>query len=451
MASIIVKTEPEPDVIQEEVHFEFEEIQDPLTALETNVHLRRKEIVDMFDNLNKVVNKKLENYLFQLDEIHALHKQDIIIKIKQHDDLKKSKSHLEQANIQTLISTVNHIDEELKKIESQIEEMKDIKCTSNMSSFEEAINDVLLIEHYELNSSYCPSPVVKSDPTSSIVRAKQEYSTLQNVSPGIDLPQINTPNAIVVDKQTGVLYIADRGNHCILAFTDSGECISIIKDPELRNPNRLSITDRYIYVTCLIDGQKKGNKLISSHLIKIDKIDHCPITILKLEERLLRICPYGAGIIVTDYVTHYARFYDSAMRLLSANKFVSPYFDNNTKIYDITLFNGELYLLSQGLRFPVQIFSIACEIMKCVQLSIPLAGAYYFCIDPNQLRIIISDTEANQIKVFNLAGECLCIVGPEGDISHDIVSPRGIDIDSNGAIFVCDMKEVNSIRLFKIT
>ncbi|KAI6660944.1 hypothetical protein LOD99_13667 [Oopsacas minuta] len=462
MASISIKQELEADTStnSDELHeIKHREI-NPLSALDDNLELRRQEMHDIFANFHKMIDMKLKLLLEELSHTYKKQKEDIQVKISQKDQLEKSKIHLRHANIESLEPTLMQINKEIENIEESIFQMREIKISWNIDSFATALTNILVIEAEKpLNSSkhaYIPKPASSTASTvSTPPLANYSYShsgddtkTIRNITQGQGEDQISTPNDMVVDKVTGNIFVADRANHRVQVFDFSGAHLYEMIDRDLRSPNRLCITDRYLYVTCIMEPQRKANKCISSHVMKFDKTDQEAVSILKLEDKLIRICSFDSGILCTDYMSHYVRHYDSAFRLLTANKLSSPYFTNSTKVYDIILMDKELYVLSQGSMYPIQVFNPSCTIIRCITLSSPLVGAYYFCLDKGKSTIVISDTEGNMVKVFNRLGECICVIGEGGDIPCTLTSPRGVDIDSNGNIIVCDTRESFIIQSF---
>ena len=459
MASIAIKQELEADNCTSPADMlpQREEPLNPLSALDDNLTIRRREMQDVFTNFHNMIDMKLKLLLEELNHTYQNQKEEIQIKISQKEQLDKSKAHLRHANIESLEPTLVQINNEIGNIEQSIIQMKDVKITWYTDSFTVALSNILVIEtEKQLNSKlicYLPNATSSSASTPTLATFSYSHSsedtrTIKNITQGQGNIQISTPNDMVVDKPSGYIYVADRANHRVQVFDSSGTHQYEIVDRDLRSPNRLCITSRYLYVTCIMEPQRKANKSVSSHVIKFDKVDQAAVSILRLEDKLIRICSIGSGILCTDYMSHYVRHYDSAFRIVTANKLSSPYFTSSTKIYDMILVDKELYVLSQGSLYPVQVFSPSCTIIRCITLSSPLVGAYYFCLDKGKENVIISDTEGNMVKIFNRAGECICIIGEGGDIPCRLASPRGVDVDMHGNIIVCDTKDNFIIQSF---
>ena len=466
MASVCIKQEPEVDtsgVHSTEVHTfmktEPPVEEDPLSALDESLKIRKQEMQNVVLNFHKMIDEKLNLLLEELSQTYKTQKEEIQVKICQKEQLDKSKSHLRHANIESLEPTLIQINNEVSNIEQSIFQMKDINITWNKDAFTTALDNILVIETDKILNfkSITCIPNTTSSSASTPILALASYThntddarTIKNITQGHGDKQISTPNDMAIDKGSGYIYVADRSNHRIQVFDETGIHQYKIADKDLRSPNRLCITDRYLFVTCIMEPQRKQTKNVSSHVIRFDKVDQEPLSILRLEDKLIRICCYNSGILCTDYMSHYVRHYDSAFRMVSANKLVSPYFTSSTKIYEIVLADKELYVLSQGSQYPLQVFSTTCTIIRCVNLSSPLVGAYYFCLDKMKSKIIISDTEGNLVRVFDRSGECVCIIGEgeDTDIPCDLYSPRGVDIDAHGNIVVCDTKENYIIQRF---
>ena len=455
MASISIKQEADTEMHTGELlSIAQEERDDPLSALDENLAIRKHELEEVFSDFHRMVETKMNFLLEELSKTYKSQKEMIQIKISQKDQLHKSKAHLRHANIESLEPTLIQINNEIRNIEQSIFEKKDIKITWHTEAFTAALNNILLIEAEKPNKQLYNQKCVSSTASTPTIanfsysQSGDETRTIRNITQGHGDDQISTPNDMVVDKDSGNIYVADRANHRVQVYDYTGLHQYEMVDRDLRSPNRLCITNRYLYVTCIMEPQRKANKSISSHIIKFDKVDQEAVSILRLEDKLIRICSIDSGILCTDYMSHYVRHFDSAFRIVTANKLSSPYLTSNTKIYDIILVEAELYVLSQGSLYPLQVFSPSCTILRCISLTSPLVGAYYFCLDRTKSTIVISDTEGNVVKVFNQSGECICVIGEGGDISCMLNSPRGVDIDSHGSIIVCDTRDSYIIQSF---
>ena len=97
---------------------------------------------------------------------------------------------------------------------------------------------------------------------------------------------------------------------------------------------------------------------------------------------------------------------------------------------------------SFSLPFPLQIFNLEGELVKCLIKENEIGLSEFFSID-RMGNIIVSDSWRNQIKIFS----------KEGDVLHTITSamlpgdqkfsyPRGVAIDKKNRIIIanCNLK-----------
>ena len=73
--------------------------------------------------------------------------------------------------------------------------------------------------------------------------------------------------------------------------------------------------------------------------------------------------------------------------------------------------------------------------------------AEYFSLDRN-MNIIVSDTGADSVKVFNREGQLVATIGHEGTGPGELYDPEGIDINKEGLIIVVDNKDSHKLQFF---
>ena len=125
----------------------------------------------------------------------------------------------------------------------------------------------------------------------------------------------------------------------------------------------------------------------------------------------------------------------------------SPHITEDTTLCDMKLAPSLFIVLFHMCPYPVQSFSRDGTLMHSIVSQEQLIGAGYFCLD-RHMNIIISDTFAHSIKVFNREGQLVATIGQEGTEPGQFQSPRGIAINREGLIVVVDLKNSHRLQFF---
>lgn len=111
---------------------------------------------------------------------------------------------------------------------------------------------------------------------------------------------------------------------------------------------------------------------------------------------------------------------------------------------------GEIFVLDHSENGFVHIFSMeGVKLETITTINKPrVMATSFFCIDKEE-NLVISDTEANTIKVFTRGGKNLKIIGQEGERPGDLMYPRGVCCREEGNCYlVASSNEHFTVQMF---
>eukprot|EP00800_Vazella_pourtalesii_P001905 TRINITY_DN11770_c0_g1_i1.p1 TRINITY_DN11770_c0_g1~~TRINITY_DN11770_c0_g1_i1.p1 ORF type:complete len:437 (-),score=71.16 TRINITY_DN11770_c0_g1_i1:25-1335(-) len=424
--------------------------EDPFELIESNLQLKTQEIQEAFNDFHKMLDSKLESILNEVNNLYKQQREEVQKKYTQIEELNNSKDMITDPSLRNILV---QIDKQIEESEEEIRIKREPIINWNTNPLQNAITNI--VDIYFPSDPSIPRTLSISSldlkPPQSISR-----STFKPIIRGYENGQVLSPSGLCIDRSTDQIFIADRGNDRVQIYKNSGDHVMFVKDKDLTSPNRIAIDRKFLYVACAVNPYIIApTRKIHSHLAKIDKEDGEIQSILPLEGQMLRICTNPVLSASTRLFcaslsdSKLVQGYDSAFRLISSTLLQSPYYDQHTQIYDIRVHEHELFALYHNSRYPLQVFGADGKILRCVQLSHRLVNADFLCIDSLRNYIVISDGGSSQVKVFTFGGECVAVIGKDGEIPAEFEKPWGVDMDQNGNIFICDNKSKSAVHMFE--
>ena len=252
--------------------------------------------------------------------------------------------------------------------------------------------------------------------------------------------EIYTPYGLSIDRDTGDIFVCDFGADRIQVFGKEGNYLRTIKPQGMSRPISIAVSLHHLFVSCIAPRS----------ICKLDKVSGDILCRVKTEY-------YMHGLSVeTDTDTLYAGMYDTNsishysvedLRTVDTTPLNSPHITWGTELFDLKLVSSLFIVLFCGCTYPVQSFSRDGNLVRLIVSHEQLIGAFYFCLDRN-MNIIISNTGAHNVKVFDREGQLVATIGRKGTGPGEFSSPHGIDINKEGLIVVVDYKQSHKLQFF---
>ena len=246
---------------------------------------------------------------------------------------------------------------------------------------------------------------------------------------GTSSGEITYPRQLTIDDKTQNIFVNDFATERIQIFDGEGNHLYQISTPPF--PAGITLSDEYIFVTT------------RDKLVKIEKSNNQSIRSVKTENRVWGIdTNTNTDIYECEVNKRSIVVFDKDLKFLKRIKLRTTQVTSNTNTNGIKLYEDRMYVMfdsySSSLPFPLQIFNLEGELVKCLIKENEISYSKFFTID-RLGNIIVTDWGKHQIKIFS----------KEGDVLHTITSamlpgdqkfscPRGVAIDKQNRIIVAN-------------
>ena len=258
------------------------------------------------------------------------------------------------------------------------------------------------------------------------------------VNKGDGQMEIYITTGLSIDRDNGDIFVCDFGVRRIQVFGKEGNYLRTIKPQGMSFPISIAISLHHLFVSCFLPNS----------IYKLDKVSGDILCCVKTEYDMhglsVETDTLYAGMYETNSISHYSV---EDLRYVDRTPLNSTHITQGTGLYDLKLVSSLFIVLFRNCTYPVQSFSRDGNLIHLIVSQEQLVGADYFCLD-RDMNIIISDTGAHNVKVFDREGQLVATIGHEGTGPGEIHFPQGIDINKEGLIVVVDFKDSHMLQFF---
>ena len=396
-----------------------DELERKLIDLSEQVEIKKEEVRSNFQQLHGLLVVREAFLLREMDEIVIRARQAITEKRATLQELYAARESSEKDLTQNKLKKL--LEKNLRAIEDEIGEEAArgvnvgwMELDWKIEQLEQSVIEV------------CKLVTLKERPLTRIdysVRKCPVWSHDGTVS-----GEINKPRQLAIDDKTQNIFVADFHAEIIQVFDGEGNHLYQISTPP--RPAGITLSDEYIFVTTL------------DKLVKIEKSNNQSIKSVETEDRVYGIDTntntdiYGCEINKQSIVV-----FDKDLKFLKRIKLRATQVTSNTSTRSIKLYEDKMYVMFDdypSLPFPLRIFNLEGELVKCLIKGNEISRSQFFSID-RLGNIIVTDCWRNQIKIFS----------KEGDVLHTITSdmlpgdqefsfPTGVAIDKKNRTIIAN-------------
>ena len=251
--------------------------------------------------------------------------------------------------------------------------------------------------------------------------------------------EITIPAQLAINCKTQNIFVTDYDAERIQVFDGEGNHLYQISTSP--RPAGITLSDEYIFV--------------STHdkLVKIEKSNNQSIKSVETENRVWGIdTNTNTDIYGCENSKQSIVVFDKDLKFLKRIKLRTTQVTSNTNTRSITLYEDKMYVMFDELfsshPFPLQIFNLEGELVKCLIKENEISYSSFFSID-RLGNIIVTDWGKHQIKIFS----------KEGDVLHTITSamlpgdqkfsfPQGVAIDKQNRIILAHSNKKCNLLAF---
>ena len=403
---------------------EAKSLADSLEKFLQSAEEKKTEVNSKIDLLIQIANTRRQALLIEIDKKIELTKEDV--RRKQVNLSQLEKTEIDIVNNLTGNKAIHALNAEICKqinnIDLNLPKLK-IKWSNGLTR---------IIEMFDIFSQL-------------LIFAESPFELENNAAPiwtaglncGSGTNEITEAKSVAIDPETQNIYVGDAYGTKILIFNKVGDferTMAITKSSIGRMIiHRSSIychINSNIYSTKLSKLNKESGKLISE--LETGYV----IRGLAVWSNMVYTCSKNSKQIL--------RFSTDLLKIPSLT-IQSPYIKRNvlwhSEIQDMICVEGELIMLLSYAEYPIQVFDKSGHLSRCVNLeNYSVLGEQFLCVDMHW-NIIISCHQNKSLSVYNKQGKRIATVGKVGQEREDMYYPRGIVLDANGSLVVCDCKK----------
>ena len=407
-----------------------DELERKLIDLSEQVELKKEEVRSNFQQLHDLLVVRETFLLREMDEIVIRVRQEITEKRTKLQQLHTAREGLERDLTHNKFKKL--LEKNLRAIEDEIGE--DVARGVNVGWM---VLDWKIEQLEQSVIEVCKVVTLKERPLTRIDYSARKCPVWSH--DGIVSDDISNPQQLAIDDKTQNIFVTDYSAERIQVFDVEGNHLYQISTPP--EPVGITLSDEYIFVST------------RDKLVKIEKSNNQSIKSVKTKHRVWGIDTnndtdiYGCELYNQSIVV-----FDKNLKFLKGIKLKTTQVTSSTYTRSIKLYEDKMYVMFDGwsssLPFPLQIFNLEGELVKCLIKQNEISGSDFFSID-RLGNIIVTDWRKHQIKIFS----------KEGDVLHTITSamlpgdqkfsyPQGVAIDKQNRIIVAHQNKKCNLLAF---
>ena len=395
-----------------------DELERKLIDLSEQVELKKEEVRSNFQQLHGLLVVRETFLLREMDEIVTQARQEITDKGTNLQQLYTARESSERDLTQNQFKKL--LEKHLRDIQNEIGE--EVARGVNVGWME---LDWKIEQLEQSVIEVCKVVTLKERPLTRTDYSARKCPVWSHDGTGSG--EITDPLQLAIDDKTQNIFVTDHYAERIQVFDGEGNHLYQISTPP--EPVGITLSDEYIFVST------------PDKLVKIEKSNNQSIKSVETENRVWGIdTNTNTDIYGCENSNQSIVVFDKDLKFLKRIKLRTTQINSNTYTKNIKLYEDKMYVMFDdyfsSLPFPLQIFNLEGELVKCLIKGNEISHSDFFSID-RLGNIIVTDYRSNQIKIFS----------KEGDVLHTITSamlpgdqkfslPQGVAIDKQNRIIV---------------
>ena len=184
-------------------------------------------------------------------------------------------------------------------------------------------------------------------------------------------------------------------------FSREGIHQRTIRPQGLSSPADIAVTPHQLFVECSLPD----------HIYKLDKLSGSILCSFETEDYISGLSADSdtlyTGMWKSNKVCSLSLEDLTTIRVTPLN---SPHITQDTRLRDLKIATSLFVVLFGNCNYPIQTFSRDGNLTQVITSQDQLINAYYLCVD-RHLNIIVSDSRADNLKVFSIEGHLLTTIG----------------------------------------
>ena len=407
-----------------------DELERKLIDLSEQVELKKEEVRSNFQQLHGLLVVRETFLLREMDEVVIQARQEITEKRATLQDLYTARENSERDLTRNKLK--NLLENHLRAIENEIGE--EVARGVNVGWME---LDWKIEQLEQSVIELCKVVTLKERPLTRIDYSARKCPVWSH--DGTVSGEITFPQQLAIDDKTQNIFVVDYVAERIQVFDGEGNHLYQISTPPY--PTGITLSDEYIFVST------------NGKLVKIEKSNNQSIKSVETENKVWGIdTNTNTDIYGCEESNQSIVVFDKDLKFLKRIKLRATQVTSGTDTNSIKLYEDKMYVMfgdwCSSLPFPLQIFNLEGELVKCLIKENEISYSAFFSID-RLGNIIVTDWSKNRIKIFSKEGDVLHTITSAmlpGDQEFDC--PTGVAIDKLNRIIVAHRNKKCNLLAF---
>ena len=402
-----------------------EETARELERIRREVLMAKQELRDRFEYYFGVLREKHLEMEARLDEVVRVAETRVVDRQTQLNQLRITKAEVSQNLVhnklnETLVNVSRELDEKIQGLEVIVDQVPSVWLEWRDEWLVGGMAELCVV-------------------CEGVSYVNRHNPVCSGVNRGKGQNEISIPGGLSTDRHNGDVYVCDCGADRIQVFSREGIHQRTISPQGLFDPFAITVIPHQLFVSSLT---------LPFHLFKLDKLSGSILCSVKTEDSIYGLSAdtdtLYTGMRSSNQICHHSLEDLTTIRVTTLN---SPHVTQHTTLQDLKIATSIFIVLFHKCNYLIQTFSRDGNLIQVITSQDQLIDAIYLCVD-RHLNIIVSDMEANNLKIFSIEGHLLTTIGQEGEGPGKFYLPMGIDIDKEGRIVVVDWKKSHILQFF---
>ena len=255
--------------------------------------------------------------------------------------------------------------------------------------------------------------------------------------------ELDSPWGVAIHEETHQIFVANRVNHRVEIFSETGEFFHQLGVGQLSQPWGIAIHGDSLYVSC--EGDDTVNKFSLTKLCLVKRIGGEGSDNGQFKYPRQLTTDLIGRVFIADSENNRICIHDPDLNHL--RNITHP---SMSQSFDVKVSRDRLYVLCPYDNPCMHVLTLEGYMLHSLitlEEGMDLLEPYFFCLDPLN-NFVLSDCDSHSIRVFSPEGNLLHRIGREGYEQGMFQEPMGVAVTPNGRLVCVSWNENHGLQIF---
>ena len=260
---------------------------------------------------------------------------------------------------------------------------------------------------------------------------------------GRDPGELLFPCAVAIHEETHQIFVANRMNHRVDIFSETGEFFHQLGVGQLSEPYGIATHGDSVYVSCW--GDDTVSKFSLTELCRVRRIGSEGSDNGQFDFPIQLTTDLIGRVFIADNWNDRICIHDPDLNHL--RNITHP---SMSEPYDVKVSRDRLYVLCSRSNPCMHVLTLEGDklhsLITCGE-GMDVLDPLFFCLDPLN-NFVLSDYKSHSIRVFSPEGNLLHTIGGEGHQQGMLYRPQGVAVTPNGRLVCVSYNRNYGLQIF---